>query len=317
MSNFVISVDFELFWGVSDSRTIEEYRENISGEWLCIPRMLQLFKKFNVQTTWATVGMVLCEDYSYWRSVRPTLPPNYLESKFSTYHLDEVVRNNPELFFARPLVNQILDTPGQEIASHSYSHFYCGETGVNPEQFAADLVCAREIAAELGVKYRSFVFPRNQVQDSYLEVLAEFGYRVYRGNPQHWLYASGHKVAAGGLGRGMRFADTYVSLSGPNLARPMSHAGLTNCPASAFLRPWSRRLAALEPLRMRRIKQAMLTAAQSGEAFHLWWHPHNFGINIEENLAVLESILKYYRVLHDQYGMQSVSMGDFATKVVQ
>ena len=214
-------------------------------------------------------------------------------------------------------MEQILDTPGQEIASHSYSHFYCGEAGTTPEQFAADLVCAREVAAELGVNYRSFVFPRNQVQDSYLEVLTEFGYRVYRGNPQHWLYASGHKVAGGVLGRGMRLADAYVPLSGPNLARPTPRAGLMNCPASAFLRPWSRRLSALEPLRVRRIKQAMLAAAQAGETFHIWWHPHNFGVNIEENLAVLESILQYYRVLHDQYGMQSVCMGDWATETAQ
>jgi peptidoglycan/xylan/chitin deacetylase (PgdA/CDA1 family) len=317
MSNFVVSLDFELFWGVAESRTVAEYTSNVYGEWRCIPEILLLFRKFGIRTTWATVGMVLCKDYSHWREVQPKIQPSYQTPALSTYILDELITQNPKLFFARPLVRRILDTPGQEIASHSYSHFYCGVAGATPEQFAADLVCAREVAADLGVNYRSFVFPRNQVQDSYLEVLTKFGYRVYRGNPPNWLYASGHKVAGGIFGRSMRFADAYVPLTGPNLARPTPRAGLMNCSASAFLRPWSRRLSAFEPLRLRRIKQSMLAAALGGETFHLWWHPHNFGVNIEENLAVLESILQYYRVLHDQYGMQSVCMGDWATETAQ
>ena len=286
---------------------------NIDGEREAIPRILELFQLYGIHATWATVGMLMCKNYAHWRDIRPTIMPEYSRPQCSTYQLGASIQEYPHLFFGRALAEQILDTPGQEIASHSYSHFYCGETGATPEQFAADLVCAREVAAELGVNYRSFVFPRNQVQDSYLEVLTEFGYRVYRGNPKNWLYSNGHMVAGGVVGRGIRLADAYVPLSGPNLARPTPRAGLINCPASAFLRPWSQRRSALEPLRMRRIKQAMLAAAQAGENFHLWWHPHNFGENIEENLAVLESILQYYSVLSHQYGMQSLTMAEVAS----
>lgn len=312
MSNLVISLDFELFWGVSESRTIEEYGRNVEGEWSAIPAILHLFRRYRIKATWATVGMLMCRDYAQWRDIRPTAMPGYFRTQCLTYALDSVVRENTKMFFARPLVEQILETPGQELGGHSYSHFYCTEAGATPEQFAADLVCAREVASDLGINYRSFVFPRNQVQADCLVELAKAGYKVYRGNPQHWLYSAGHHVSGGAAGRGVRLADAYVPISGSNASRPSLEGGLVNCPASFFLRPSSRCFASLESLRLQRLKRAMLAAALAGEAFHLWWHPHNFGVRTEQNLSMLRSLLDYYMVLRDRYGMQSASMGDFA-----
>lgn len=311
-SRLVLSLDFELFWGVAESRTVAGYRDNVEGEWTAIPRMLGVFRRYGVKATWATVGMLMCRDYAQWRDIRPSVMPGYVRSQCSTYALDSAVRENPKMFFARPLVEQILATPGQELGGHSYSHFYCTEAGATPAQFAADLVCAREVAADLGISYRSFVFPRNQVQADCLAELAKAGYKVYRGNPQHWLYSAGHHVSGGWAGRGVRLADAYVPISGKHTSRPSPEGALVNSPASFFLRPWSRRFAALEPLRLQRLKRAMLAAAQAGEVFHLWWHPHNFGINTEQNLSVLESLLQYHAQLRDAYGMQSISMGDLA-----
>ena len=45
----------------------------------------------------------------------------------------------PSFFFTPELVEQIQATDGQELASHIYSHFYCGEEGVSVVQFAVDL----------------------------------------------------------------------------------------------------------------------------------------------------------------------------------
>lgn len=313
MSALVVSLDFELFWGVADSRSVAEYRSNIEGEWDAIPRILDLFQRYGIRATWATVGMVMCRDYLQWREIRPSVMPGYARSQCSTYSLDSIVRENPKLFFARPLVVQIMETQGQEIASHSYSHFYCDDAGSTSEQFAADLVCAREIGAELGVEYRSFVFPRNQVQDAYLAELDKAGFQVFRGNPDHWLYREGHFVAGGYAGRGIRLADAYLPISGNHVSKPSSVLGLVDLPASLSLRPWSHLLKTLEPIRLMRLKRAMTAAADANGIFHLWWHPHNFGVNIEENMAMLESLLQHYVGLHDKYGMRSAQMGDFAT----
>ncbi len=313
MSNLVISLDFELFWGVGDPRFISGYRNNIEGEWEAIPKMLHLFQRYGIRATWATVGMLMCRNYAQWREIRPTVFPGYTLTQCSTYSLDSIVHENPRLFFARPLVEQILETPGQEIASHSYSHFYCDEKGATPEQFAADLICARVIAAEMGVDYRSFVFPRNQVQNAYLAELDKAGYRVFRGNPDHWLYRDGHFVAGGRAARRVRLADAYLPLSGNHVANASGTHGMVDLPASLALRPWSRRMQAFEPLRLMRLKHAMTAAAEANGVFHLWWHPHNFGVNIEENMTVLESLLQHYARLRDKYGMRSAQMGDFAT----
>jgi hypothetical protein len=71
-----------------------------------------------------------------------------------------------------------------------------------------------------------------------------------------------------------------------------------------------------ESLKMRRLKNSMLRAARERSLFHLWWHPHNFGKNIEENMCQLESILIYYSELKTKYGMLSRTMNEVANEYI-
>ena len=59
----------------------------------------------------------------------------------------------------------------------------------------------------------------------------------------------------------------------------------------------------------------METAARSGRTFHLWWHPHNFGARTEQNLAVLETVLRTFEALRDEHGMESRTMAEVAAEV--
>ena len=52
----------------------------------------------------------------------------------------------------------------------------------------------------------------------------------------------------------------------------------------------------------------MTKAAKTGSLYHLWWHPHNFGNNVEKNMKFLEEILKHYQYLSGKYGMVSLNM---------
>jgi peptidoglycan/xylan/chitin deacetylase (PgdA/CDA1 family) len=312
LSKLVISLDFELFWGVAESRTIDSYYKNIAGTWDAIPQMLRVFKKFGVRATWATVGMVMCRDYAQWRALRPVVLPGYARRKASTYLLDSLAQQYPKLFFGRSLVEQVAATPGQEVASHTYSHFYCQEIGTTREQFAADLACAQEIAGELNLRHESLVFPRNQVNAEFLAELPRAGIKAYRGNPDHWLYRDGHSVPGGIAGRAVRLADTWFPLSGANVSvATQTSGGLTNIPASIFLRRRSAS-SALESLRLRRVRQAMTSAAERGGNCHIWWHPHNFGIDVDRHIKTLEVLLEHYLVLRDRYGMTSASMAEVA-----
>lgn len=56
----------------------------------------------------------------------------------------------------------------------------------------------------------------------------------------------------------------------------------------------------------------MTYAAKSGRIYHLWWHPHNFGQDLEKNFEQLEIILMHYKRLEKNYNMKNSTMGSFA-----
>lgn len=311
-SKFVISLDFELFWGVCDTQTGASYGANVLGARAAIPRLLTLFRQHCLKVSWATVGMVMCRNDDQWREARPRELPTYAREGLSPYAMDSVVRKHPDLFFARPLVEQILATDGQELATHTYSHFYCKEAGVTTRQFAADLAYGQSMAAGMGTNVRSLVLPRNQIMQDFLSVLPEAGIEVYRGNTAHWLYRNGNDVIGGRAGRTVRFADACLPLSGSRTVSAQRNGALINLPASAFLYPCASRQRWLSALRLHRLEQDMTAAAKTGKVFHLWWHPHNFGLNLDGNLMLLKAIVMHFRQLSDHYGMQNWCMGDFA-----
>ena len=107
-----------------------------------------------------------------------------------------------------------------------------------------------------------------------------------------------------------RLLDSYIDLSGPNVLYPKSEADapLVNVASSRFLRPFNKRLAPLDGLRMQRIETAMQEAAVTGGTFHLWWHPENFGEDLSENIGILSKVLDWFQRLRDEYGMQSRAM---------
>jgi hypothetical protein len=203
----------------------------------------------------------------------------------------------------------VLQTPGQELGCHSHSHLYCSEDGIVESDFDADLACSRKIFSELNVKPVSFVFPRNQVHVEYLDVLAKHGYTSYRGNYNHWLYRDGHMVMAAShqVYRVLRMVDSFVSLTGHHTFNVNAEKPVTNIPGSRFLRPITNN-AVMDGLHTNLIKQGMLDAAKNGRIFHVWGHPHNFGKYSEANLARLEDLLKYFKVLQEKYGMVSLTM---------
>jgi hypothetical protein len=119
------------------------------------------------------------------------------------------------------------------------------------------------------------------------------------------------------LRRALRLLDSYLNLSGHHTyaLTDCQDGAVCNFPASRFLRPYSPRLAALDGLRLQRITRAMTYAARHQQIFHLWWHPHNFGRYLTENMAMLEKIISHFHVLEQQYGMRSLNMGELAALV--
>jgi hypothetical protein len=78
----VISLDFELHWGVRDKSAPDgPYRENLLGARKAIPRILDLFEEFDVAATWATVGFLFAESRREREEFSPVVRPQYTDTK--------------------------------------------------------------------------------------------------------------------------------------------------------------------------------------------------------------------------------------------
>jgi peptidoglycan/xylan/chitin deacetylase (PgdA/CDA1 family) len=316
LSTFILSLDFELHWGIRDYADSRTARVRLDGARAAIPRILALFEEFDVAATWATVGFVFATSRNELQAHFPGLRPTYVDQRLDPYfeQIGHCETDDP-FHFAPSLVELIRHTPLQEIGTHTFSHYYCNEPGQTAATFAADLRAALEIARLRGIELTSIVFPRNQHNPAYDSILLEHGIRAYRGNPRSSMWQfSGAEESAGRTKRMARLADTYISLHpDEELQRwddVLQPSGLSDVRATTFLRPWSRRLRALEPLRIARLRSAIRRAARTNRLIHLWWHPHNFGLNTGENLAVLRALLETFAECHERYGMQSMTMSE-------
>jgi peptidoglycan/xylan/chitin deacetylase (PgdA/CDA1 family) len=314
---FVISLDFELHWGVRHRYPTRGYGVNLLGARLAMPRILDLFAEFDVAATWATVGFLFARSEAERERFAPVQRPSYRAAGLSPYEQRTGKNETADpLHYGPTLIDRIRLTPRQELASHTFSHYFCLEPGQTAAEFRADLCAAILIAAARGVRLTSIVFPRNQHNPAYDTILRNCGITAYRGNPpsRMWRFVDG---ADGDrpIKRMSRLLDSYVPVDGHNTQawrEIIQPSGLCDVRASAFLRPYDLRMRHLEPLRLRRIAQALRHAAERGEIFHLWWHPHNFGAHTDENIAMLRAILTEYARCRERYGMQSMSMAEVA-----
>ena len=322
VGKFIISLDFELMWGVKDVTTIAAYGENLKGVYEVIPRLLNIFESFKIKATFATVGLLFFESKTQLMAGLPNRVPHYADKSFSPYsgYLQTIGEHASEdpFHYAPALIRLIRQFPDHEIGSHTFSHYYCLEHGQTPDDFKSDILKAKEIALKSGIHLTSLVFPRNQYSDEYLRVCNELEILCFRGNESSWIYRARRGNKESLMRRGFRMADTYLNITGYNFYSDKQLKGSIplNIPASKFLRPYFPLLKSIENMRLNRIKAAMTHAAKNGLLYHLWWHPHNFGLYQDENFAFLEKILHHYQKLNVEYGFESHTMTSAAKKIL-
>lgn len=316
-AQLIVSLDFELFWGMQDGHSLESYQDHVLGGRKAIPQLLKLFKKHGIHATWATVGLMFAENREEAQRYFPEedLLPHYRNAKLSSYRLfadPAFPTGHEDCFFAPDLIRLVSEAPGQEIGSHTYSHYYCREEGQTAEEFSADLDAAIRIAGDKGYALRSIVFPRNQTIPSYEKIVASKGFVAYRDEERDWIH---ERVRNHLLLRALRLMDVYFPLTGQGGYFPVKEGGLVHLPGSRMYKPRFDKLFFLEGLKIHRIKRQMLHAAKKGLTFHLWWHPHNIGVHTDFHMRQLEEIFSYYSKLREAYGMESLNMLEAAERV--
>jgi peptidoglycan/xylan/chitin deacetylase (PgdA/CDA1 family) len=301
---FCISLDFELAWGLNISDVKGPYKNNLIGAKNAALKINELFNKYGIKATWGVVGSIYTE--------RPEmLEQFYKELKYTNMDLSPLNILNyksqcsEDIFSAKDVIDIINSSGEHEIASHTFSHLYLLEKGISDKELKQDIETFDKI---VDIETSSIIFPRNQVNESQLDLLSE-NFRVYRGNLNHWAYQPKTSNQISIFARCFRLLDSILPISRMSCSFSKDkRQSIINVPGTCFLRPISNRSSIISRLKLTRLKRAMTCAAKNGELFHLWWHPHNFGINTQANISYLEDILIHYKKLTKQYTFPNYTM---------
>jgi peptidoglycan/xylan/chitin deacetylase (PgdA/CDA1 family) len=311
---FTISLDFELHWGCFETMSLDDQQQQYFRNTIdVIPQMLKLFSEKNVHVTWATVGMLFMRNKSEWMHNKPALVPSFDNPKVSAYNWIEehgFYSEEDPFHFAPQLIQQIQSAPHQELATHTYAHYFCLEKGQTPQQFKTDIEKACAVAKANGTTIRSLVFPRNQFNPEYLSICADAGITSIRSSPDIWYWSPA--TGSTFMKKFFRAGDAYLKFQPIKMVYLKDIAvnkQLPLClPASRLYRPWKSGQPLQNKLKMRRILNEMTEAARKKAYYHLWWHPHNFGNNPRECMDELQQIVENYCQLRNKYGFESLTM---------
>ncbi|AEB08124.1 polysaccharide deacetylase family protein [Desulfobacca acetoxidans] len=320
-SCFIISLDFELYWGVQHRLSLEESKNILLNTRSAIPKILNIFIENDIHATWATVGFLFFETKDELLNSLPNRIPQYKNYRLSSYrNITNIGCNEKEdpFHFAPSLIKQIASTNHQEIGTHTLSHYYCLEESQDSDMFRDDLAVAMNIARKYDIQIKSIIFPKNQINTNYLPICAEFGIMSYRQNQDNWIYLERDTNSDSLLIRGIRLLDNYINITGYNsnfmTYEPNKYP--IAIPASRLLKPYAKEPSWLLAMKIHRILSDMTYAAKNSLIYHLWWHPHNFGQHTEQNLIILDNILQHYNILKSEYGMESLNMNEISQRVI-
>lgn len=311
----VISLDFELFWGMADFGNAQTYRNTIENVHNVVPKLLDMFKEYGIHATWATVGAIFAHnDEEFLEHLPAPIAPQTLDMLYKLGILPEKDETKcpRSMLFAPELVKLISETQGQELGTHTYSHYYCDLKSSKPEEFSREISSAKAIMGKNGYNCKSIVFPRNQVHAEYADAAANQGVCIYRGVESGKLQQAKNRGKKGLI---MWYGDNYIPIQRCQSYgfEEIEEAGkLHNVRNTRFFKPFRPKYRLLEKLKLWRYKSEMRRAAKRGEIYHMYWHPHNFAENTDINFRQMDELLSFYLKMKDKYGMASLNMNEAA-----
>lgn len=320
---FTISLDFELHWGCFENMMLEKPQQQyFNNTREIIPQKLALFAENGIHVTWATVGMLFLKNTDEWKLNKPAITPAFDNPNVSAYewiNRHGFYSEKDPFHFAPELVSLIKQTPNQELATHTYAHYFCLEKGQTAEQFKADLETACRLAAAQGTALKSLVFPRNQFNKEYLSICNDVGISSIRSSPDIWYWEPA--TSSSFMKKLFRAGDAYLKFQPIRMVYLKDfkkEPGMPiSLPATRLYRPWKKGQPLQNKLKMRRILNEMTEAAKKRAYYHIWWHPHNFGNNPKECFEELKVIIRHFRMLNSKYQFTSLTMEETANLILE
>lgn len=306
---FIISLDYEQYWGVFSNGDIEEYvTSNIIHVHSVFDKTLNLFSKHDVSSTIAIVGLLFLESLEKLDECKK-YDIDYKKNLCPFTRIRSGIKLNEQIHLSNHKLLEKLKESNHEIGSHTFSHYFCNAEGQNLENFKLDLKLYKEFNRYFDAP-RTLVFPRNEVNKDYFDAIKSYGFTHLRVNDRSSnLYDYTRSDCMSMSKKIRRLIDRYFNVSGHNPSSTIEENGLILNTHSRFLSPYNKTLSFLEPLKVRRILNDMTYCAQNNLDYHLWWHPHNFGDGAKM-LPQLEKLLVHYQKLNRKYGFESTKMED-------
>lgn len=306
---FVISLDYEMMWGAIFNEKVKSgylYRTKYIEE--SVNELLLLLKRYHIHATWASVGLIACTG----KDEALIMADHNVKDPYSDLRLSDFIKsiddNDYYRYFSPDSLLKISDTEGQEIATHTFSHFYLKEHKNALEVIESEIQKSKNVLEQLtGLTVKTLIMPKNQVSKNLRIYMKKCSISIIRG-----VQVSARFNKRTKLFKLLHFMDAYLPVCGDSCYElsEIKDGDIYNVRASAFWRTYYSKLWFLEPLKLVRIKHQLKKAALSGKVFHLWFHPHNLSQNYKRNLKEFEKILKYYQKLSKKYGMLSCNMSD-------
>ena len=178
-STFIVSLDTELIWGhvaYLPSKVVSLMKNDDKKGRGCVDTLLNLFEKYHIPATWAVVGHLFLDHCEKEDGIPHKDMPRFKEDWYSTDPCTDV-RRDP-LYYGRDIIEKILSNRIEhEIGYHSFSHVIFSEC--SREVAEAEIKEGIELAKDLGITLKSFVFPESKI--GHVNVLKKYGFKVYSG----------------------------------------------------------------------------------------------------------------------------------------
>lgn len=295
---FILSLDTELAWGNIDKPISFEKNKKyyyITREKV-IDALLKLMEEYDIKATWALVGHLFLESCGPWGEIKhpeiPRSPCSWYKKDWFSLDPGTNINEDP-IWYGRDIIEKIIRDPVEhEIASHSFSHLIFNEE-MSKSTVKADLQKCVQIAKEMDIDLKSFIFPRHII--GFLEELNQAGFKAFRGGEPTW-YSKMKMPAL--LVKFSHIIDQTLAIS-PPVVSPGMNAGMVEIPRSMQLLP-KNSFRFLIPNKSRKTKalKGIRKAVKEKKIFHFWFHPYNIATSPRGLLNVLEEVFKevnYYR----------------------
>jgi hypothetical protein len=315
---FTISLDFELIWGTQDLFGPERFRRACETERACvINRLLDLFVECDISATWFVVGHLLLDHCEAVGGLKhpEIVRPSHAWMRADWFEHDPGGRDHDgSVFLGRSLVEKVRKCPiPQEIGCHSFSHVVFGDPGCSRATAMSEVAACVALAAGMGMRMRSFAFPRNIV--GHADILRQYGFDFYRGpDPEARIF----RLLPNSLKRLTNLLKVLAASEPPVGLPETTESGLWMCPGSMVYFPMHglRRFVPLRP-RIKRAIKGLDAAVRQKRIFHFWLHPTNLADEMERMFGGLRSIVEYACELRERGSLDILPMGSIVPRIYE